>query len=52
MNPSEQKLLEELKQTLEGKIQKSIVDAYIADPGSDAVLAPLLEILEQEISKK
>ena len=51
MIPTEKKLLDELKQSLEGKIQRALVEAYIAEPGSEGMLTSLLKILEQEASK-
>jgi len=51
MNPTEEQLLDELKQSLEGKIQKALVEAYVAAPGSESILASLLKILEQEVSR-
>ena len=51
MNPTEQKLLEELKRSLDGPLQKAVVDSYIATTTTEAVLAPLLKYLEEEISR-
>ena len=51
MIPSEKKLLDDLKQSLDGKIQRAVVDAYVAEPGSESILTSLLKILEQEASR-
>jgi len=51
MNPTEQKLLEELERSLDGSLQKEVVDSYIATPTAEAVLAPLLKFLNEEISR-
>jgi len=52
MIPSEKKLLDDLKQSLDGKIQRAVVDAYVAEPGSESIIISLLKILEQEVLKR
>jgi hypothetical protein len=51
MNPHEQVLLEELKKSLDGSLQKEVADAYIAKNSADAIIEPLLKFLEQEIAQ-
>jgi ribosome-binding factor A len=51
MNPTEQKLLEELKRSLAEPLQREIVDSYIATTTAEAVLTPLLKFLNEEISR-
>jgi hypothetical protein len=51
MIQTEKKLLDELKQSLEGTIPKALVDAYVVEPGPESIVASLLKILEQEVSR-
>ncbi len=49
MNPTEQKLLEELERSLDSELQKEVVNSYIATTSVEAVLAPLLRYINEEI---
>jgi hypothetical protein len=51
MNSTEQRLLDELKQSLEDELLKEVVDSYIAKTNVEGILEPLLRFLKEEISR-
>ena len=51
MTPADQKLLEELEQELQGKIQKVMLSAYLKEASPDSVLKVALKVVEK-VSRK
>lgn len=51
MNPSEQKLLEELERSLDGSLQKKVMQSYIVTGTVEGILKPLLESLSEELAR-
>jgi len=51
MNTTEQALIEELKASLSGTIQRSLVDAYLQKPNAEGILTQAIGILERVSTK-
>ena len=51
MQPDELTLLKELKEKLKKKFHKACLDAYLAAPGSEAIITVALEDLQRVIDE-
>jgi hypothetical protein len=51
MNEYERELIEELKKHLRGELQRKCVDAFLKEPGSEAIVKTVLEGLEKAINE-
>jgi hypothetical protein len=51
MNAQERQLIEELKSTLDDKLPRILVDAYLAQEGPEGILSCVVKLLERVVDK-
>ena len=51
MNAQERQLIEELKSTLDDKLPRILVDAYLAQEGPEGILSCAVKLLERVVDK-
>jgi hypothetical protein len=51
MNSNEHALIEELKSSSKGKIQQSMIDAYLKKPDAESIITQALALLERATIK-